>query len=83
MIDRVEDRFGIKPERLIVDMASVPAQLLAWMVNDEAIEPHVPVSDRFQRSDDTLSSSDFQWDAQRNELQLPAEVGVAQDWRHI
>jgi hypothetical protein len=29
------------------------------MVNDKAIEPHVPVWDKTQREDGTLSSSDF------------------------
>ncbi len=36
MIDRVEDRFAIKPTRLIGDMAYGAADLLAWMVNDKA-----------------------------------------------
>ncbi len=64
MIDQVEDRFAIKPTRLIGDMAYGAAELLAWMVNDKAIEPHVPVWDKTQRTDDTLASSDFQWDEQ-------------------
>ena len=42
MIDRVEKRFAIKPTRLIGDMAYGAAELLGWMVNDKAIEPHVP-----------------------------------------
>jgi hypothetical protein len=29
------------------------------MVNDKAIEPHVPVWDKTQRADETLSGSDF------------------------
>ena len=45
MIDRVERRFSIKPSRLIGDMAYGSAELLAWMVNDKAIEPHVPLWD--------------------------------------
>ena len=48
MIDRVEDRFAIKPTRLIGDMSYGTAELLAWMANDKAIEPHVPVSDEDQ-----------------------------------
>src|SRR5450631_406681 len=58
MINRVERRFDIKPKRLIGDMAYGSAELLGWMVNDKAIEPHVPLWDRTQRTDDTLSSSD-------------------------
>ena len=51
MIDRVERRFAIRPTRLIGDMAYGAAELLGWMVNDKAIEPHVPVWDRTRRED--------------------------------
>jgi hypothetical protein len=74
MIDRVEDRFAIKPARLIGDMAYGTAELLAWMVNDKAIDPHVPLWDKTQRTDDTLSSGDFQWDEQRNEYRCPQSL---------
>jgi hypothetical protein len=62
MIERVEQRFDLKPARLIGDMAYGTADFLGWMVNEKAIEPHVPVWDKTQRQDDTLSSSDFKWD---------------------
>ncbi len=81
MIGRVEDRFGIKPKRLIGDMAYGAAELLAWMVNDKAIEPHVPVCDKTQRTDDTLSSSDFRWDEKRNEYRCPQGWALRTDWR--
>ena len=41
MIERVEERFDLKPERLIGDMAYGNAEVLGWMVNDKGIEPHV------------------------------------------
>ncbi len=59
MIERVEERFALKPERLIGDMAYGTAEMLGWMVDEKQIEPHVPVWDRTQRDDETLSSSDF------------------------
>src|SRR5215468_718611 len=34
MIDRVEERFGIKPKRLIGDTAYGTAEMLAWMVEE-------------------------------------------------
>ena len=71
MIERVEERFDLKPERLIGDMAYGNAELLGWMVNDKGIEPHVPVWDKTQRDDGTLSSSDFEWDEQANEYRCP------------
>jgi transposase len=81
MIDRVENRFSIKPTRLIGDMAYGAADLLAWMVNDKAIEPHVPVWDKTQRTDDTLSSSDFLWDERHNEYRCPQGNSLRSEWR--
>jgi hypothetical protein len=71
MIDRVEARFDIKPERLIADMAYGTAPMLAWMVEDKDIEPHVPVWDKTRRDDDTFSSSDFHWNAKADEYRCP------------
>ena len=71
MIERVEQRFDLKPERLIGDTAYGTAELLGWMVNEKAIEPHVPVCDKTHRNDETLSSSDFQWDEPADEYRCP------------
>jgi transposase len=71
MIDRVEARFDIKPERIIGDTAYGSAPMLAWMVDEKGIEPHVPVWDKTQRHDDTLSSTDFEWDGVANEYRCP------------
>jgi len=59
MVDRVEERFGITPERLIGDMAYGSAEMLGWMVEEKDIEPHVPVWDKTERADETFSRSDF------------------------
>jgi transposase len=71
MVDRVEDRFHLTPERLIGDTAYGTASMLAWMVEAKGIEPHVPVWERWQRNDQTLSSSEFQWDEQADEYRCP------------
>jgi transposase len=71
MVDRVEERFDITPERLVGDTAYGTAPRLAWMVQDKGIEPHVPVWDKTQRKDDSLSSSDFQWDGEAKEYRCP------------
>jgi transposase len=81
MIDRVEDRFEIKPTRLIGDMAYGAAELLGWMVDDKAIEPHVPVWDKTQRQDETLSISDFRWDEQAEEYRCPQGHALRSQWR--
>jgi transposase len=81
MIDRVQERFDLKPTRLIGDMAYGAAELLGWMVNEKAIEPHVPVWDKTQRKDETLSSSDFQWDEQTDEYRCPQGHALRSQWR--
>ncbi len=81
MIEHLEHRFAIKPTRLIGDMAYGKDESLAWMVHDKAIEPHVPLWDRTQRTDDTLSSSDFRWYEERNEYRCPQDWALRTDWR--
>jgi transposase len=71
MIDRVEKSFGLKPDRLVGDTAYGTAPMLGWMVKDKGIEPHVPVWDRTERKDGTLSSNEFEWDEQANEYRCP------------
>lgn len=71
MIERVEARFDLKPRRLIGDTAYGTAEMLAWMVDEKQIEPHVSVWDRTQRDDGTLSSSDFRWDPEGDEYHCP------------
>src|SRR4026208_7008 len=43
MIDRVTDCFGLKPEWLAGASAYGAAPMLAWLVKDKAIAPHIPV----------------------------------------
>lgn len=71
MIDRVEQRFGMKPKRLIGDTAYGTAEMLGWMVKEKNIEPHVPVWDKSDREDGTFSRSDFAYDAASNSLTCP------------
>ena len=61
MIERVEERFDLTPERLIGDTAYGAAPMLAWLVQEKGIEPHVPVWDKSERQDGTFSSNDFDW----------------------
>lgn len=72
MINRVETRFDLLPKRLIGDAGYGSAPMLAWLVEDKAIEPHVPVWDKTQRNDGTFSSNDFQWDGQADQYRCPA-----------
>jgi transposase len=81
MIDRVEERFDMKPTRLVGDTAYGAAEILGWMVNAKQIEPHVPVWDRTQRKDETLSSSEFQWNEQADEYRCPQGNALRSEWR--
>jgi hypothetical protein len=71
MVDRVETNFNITPQRLIGDTAYGTAPMLAWMVDEKGIEPHVPIWDRTERKDGTFSRSDFRWDQEANEYRCP------------
>jgi transposase len=66
MIERVDDRFGLYPERLAADSAYGSAEMLGWLVYERGIEPHIPVFDHSQRCDGTLSRSDFAYDHARD-----------------
>ena len=81
MVDRVETNFNITPRRLIGDTAYGTAPMLAWMVDEKAIEPHVPVWDRTERKDGTFSRSDFQWDREANEYRCPTGKSLRCDRR--
>lgn len=71
MVDRVEDRFDIKPQRLIGDTAYGTAEMLGWMVDEKAIEPHMPLWERGERKDGTFSRSDFAFDADSDTYTCP------------
>ena len=81
MIDRVERRFAIKPTRLIGDMAYGTADLLAWMINDKAIEPHVPVWGTTKRAEKVLPNSDFTWHLEADEYRCPEGHALRSNWR--
>ena len=71
MIDRVANRFDIKPPQLIGDSAYGAADNLNWLVNIKDIKPHVPVFDNSHRTDGTFSRSDFTWHADKNSYTCP------------
>lgn len=71
MIERAEDRFKLKPNRLIGDTAYGAAALLGWMVEEKAIAPHVPVWDKSERTDGSFSRADFTFDDKGNEYHCP------------
>jgi transposase len=81
MLDRVEKRFDLKPARLVGDTNYGSAAMLGWLVEEKQIEPHVPVWDKTERTDDTFSRSDFQWDEQADEYLCPEGNALRSNWR--
>lgn len=71
MIERARERFGLWPERLAADTGYGSAEMLAWLVHDQGIEPHIPVFDKSTRTDGTFSRTDFVYDRAQDAYQCP------------
>ena len=74
MLNRVEERLILKPERVIGDTAYGTGPMLHWLVEEKAITPHIPVWDKSERTDGSFSRSDFTWDEQANEYRCPQGI---------
>jgi len=72
MIERTEERLELCPERLAADSAYGSAEMLGWLVNERAIEPHIPVFDKSARADGTFSREDFAFDQEGDLYVCPA-----------
>src|SRR5476649_1882116 len=76
MIERTEERFGIKPERLAADTAYGAAPMLNWLVEEKGIAPHIPVFDRSAREDGSFNRADFRYD-EDEDVYICTEIGRA------
>lgn len=81
MLERTEACIGMKPERLIGDTAYGSATMLEWLVEQQGIEPHVPVWDKSERSDGAFSRSEFAWNEQDNAYGCPGGKELRSNWR--
>ena len=72
MIERTEERFGLRPERLAGDTAYGAASMLNWLVEEKQIAPHIPVIDKSKRADGTFSRQDFRYDESTDTYLCPA-----------
>ena len=72
MIERTEERFGVKPSWIAADTAYGSGPNLDWLVNEKEIAPHIPVIDKSNREDGTFSRKDFRYDARRDCYVCPA-----------
>jgi transposase len=72
MIERVHDDLGLWPRKLIADTGYGAADMLAWLVHERDIEPHIPVFDHSARTDGSFARSDFAYDLRRDHYTCPA-----------
>src|SRR5580700_11600178 len=62
MIERTANRLEVTPSRLAADTGYGSAEMLAWLVEECGIEPHIPVFDKSGRTDGTFSRDAFNYD---------------------
>ena len=72
MLERTRERFDLYPERLAADTGYGTAAMLGWLVEEQGIEPHIPVFDKSQRRDGTFSRDDFVYDLESDTYRCPA-----------
>jgi len=66
MIDRTEDRFGLKPDHVAGDVAYGTGETLGWLVARN-IDPHIPVWDRSAVAPEgKFTRADFAYDKERD-----------------
>lgn len=78
MLDRVEERWGLKPQWVAADSAYGSASNLAWLVKEKQIAPHIPVFSKSQRTDGTWSREDFTWDSENDRYICPEGKALVQ-----
>lgn len=62
MIERSLERFDLYPSRLLGDSGYGSAEMLAWLLYEHGIEPHLTVFDKSARTDGIFSRDDFTYD---------------------
>ena len=71
MIDRTEERFGLKPDWIAADTAYGSSENLVWLALKRQILPLIPVFDKGECTDRTFSRSDFTWDDENDRYICP------------
>lgn len=78
MIARTRERFGLHPDQLVADTAYGSAPMLGWLVNEEGIDPYIPVIDKSQRTDGTFSREHFTYDPEFDAYTCPGGKQLVQ-----
>ena len=72
MIERAHDDLGLWPRKLIADTGYGSAEMLAWLVHERDIHPHIPVFDKSARRDGAFERADFAYDLDEDHYTGPA-----------
>ena len=83
MIRRTRDRFGLSPDILAADQAYGSAENLNWLLEEEGIEPHIPVFDKSKRLDGAFPNTAFTFDHEANEYVCPGDKRLKKYWRKM
>jgi len=83
MLMRTQSRFDLHPELLAADTAYGAADMIGWLVEDQGIEPHIPVFDKSERKDGTYSATDFAYEREADEYRCPGGKALRPYWRNI
>lgn len=59
MLARTRGRFGLHPGLLAADTAYGTADMLGWLVEEQDIEPQIPVFDKPERKDGAFPATEF------------------------
>ena len=78
MLDRTAQRFSLRPDWLVADTAYGSEESLVEIALKRQILPFIPVIDKGERTDGTLSRSDFTWDDENDRYICPK----GEDLRH-
>jgi len=71
LLERIENRHGLRPKRLMGDTAYGAGENLEYLVREKGIEPHIPVWEKSNRTDGTYSTTDFIWEEEENAYRCP------------
>ncbi len=71
MLDRTREQFGLHPERLAADTAYGTGPMLDWLLEQRAIEPHIPVWDKAVTKPGRLPITDFKWEPEADRYVCP------------
>lgn len=83
MLTRSKDRFDLHPGKLAADTAYGAAEMLGWLVDDQDIEPHIPVFDKSERKDGAFPATDFPYDPDADLYRCPGGQELRPYWRDI